>query len=87
MATKQQVWVVIPEDDPALARVFGNQESAEKWFCELFAKYGPKRDLTSDERLDRLKDALDNGYFRGHSSKKLDFKTYRYTLNSFMVED
>ncbi len=72
MATKQQVWVVIPKEDPSLARVFSNQKNAEIWFGDLF--FAHRRDAR------HLDDVLDDGYF-------IDNLGRRYTINSFFVED
>lgn len=79
MVTKQQVWVVIPENTPALARVFNNQKSAERYFDELFWDYAQPSSIYAD--------AMDSGYFQGTSHNKEDSELHDYTLNSFIVEN
>ncbi len=82
MDKRTEVWVIVPESTPALARVFDNQKKAEECFVAMLKEYG----IGDCESAEVIEEILDRGYFRGHSVDKKDKGTYEYTLNSFVVE-
>ena len=77
-----RVWVIVPENTPAMMRVFDNQKKAEECFVAMLKEHG----IGDCESAEAIEEVLDRGYFRGHSVDKNDKSTYEYTLNSVVVE-